>query len=236
MLKVKTISTGNEELDIKLAGGIPFPALLVIEGGHGTGKSVLMQQFIFGALKSGLRVVVIATETTTVGYLRQMVNVGFNVLDYYLAGKLVIYSSQIPRVKWVSSTARDLLGLTLDHMVRSVDRYDVYVIDSFTILVRGSKVEDIINFLTIAKRLVDKGKMIALTIHPGKLAEKVYTTLRAIADGYIELKNVDMGGRSLKVMRIVKLKGAPTAFEKAITFDVDPAFGIKLVPMALAKV
>jgi flagellar protein FlaH len=45
-----------------------------------------------------------------------------------------------------------------------------------------------------------------------------------------------MGGRQLKVMNIIKLKGAPTVFENMITFDVDPAFGIKLVPMALAKI
>ncbi len=236
MLKVKIISTGNDELDIKLAGGIPAPSLIVIEGGHGTGKSVVTQQFIFGALKSGLRVTVITTENTTIGYLRQMINVGFNVLDYYITGMLTIYSTQIPKIKWVYSTPRDLLGLTLNHMVKSVNKYDVYAIDSFTILIKGSRPEDIANFLTVAKRIVDQGKLVILTIHPGKLGEKLYTTLKAIADGYIELKTAGMGGRTLKVMNIIKLKGAPTVFEKTITFDVDPAFGIKLVPMALAKV
>jgi len=36
-------------------------------------------------------------------------------------------------------------------------------------------------------------------------------------------------------MNIVKLKGVPSVFENTITFEIDPAFGIKLVPMALAK-
>jgi flagellar protein FlaH len=230
------ITTGNEELDVKMAGGLPFPALVVVEGGHGTGKSVLVQQFAYGALKSDLKVTVVTTETTTIGYVRGMINVGFNVLDEYLRGRLVVYSTQIPRVKWVTTTSRDLLFLTLKHMVSNLDKYDVFIIDSFSILVKGSRREDIANFLTVAKRIVDKGKLIILTTHPEGLSESLHSGLKAIADGYIELKNVEMGGRALKVMNIIKLKGVPTVFENTITFDVDPAFGIKLVPMALAKV
>jgi len=230
------ITTGNEELDVKMAGGLPFPALVVVEGGHGTGKSVLVQQFAYGALKSDLKVTVVTTETTTIGYVRGMINVGFNVLDEYLRGRLVVYSTQIPRVKWVTTTSRDLLFLTLKHMVSNLDKYDVFIIDSFSILVKGSRREDIANFLTVVKRIVDKGKLIILTTHPEGLSESLHSGLKAIADGYIELKNVEMGGRALKVMNIIKLKGVPTVFENTITFDVDPAFGIKLVPMALAKV
>jgi flagellar protein FlaH len=236
MLKIRMITTGNEELDVKMAGGLPFPALVVVEGGHGTGKSVLVQQFAYGALKSDLKVTVVTTETTTIGYVRGMINVGFNVLDGYLRGRLVVYSTQIPRVKWVTTTSRDLLFLTLKHMVSSLDRYDVFIIDSFSILVKGSRREDIANFLTVVRRIVDKGKLIILTTHPEGLSESLHSGLKAIADGYIELKNVEMGGRALKVMNIIKLKGVPTVFENTITFDVDPAFGIKLVPMALAKV
>jgi len=236
VLKVKTISTGNEELDNKIGGGLPFPALIVVEGGHGSGKSVLVQQFIYGALKSNLRVIVVTTENTSIGYVRGMVNVGFDIIDFYLRGHFTVYSTQIPRVKWIATTSRDLLSLTLKHMISTVDKYDMYAIDSFSVLVRGSTSEDITNFITIAKRIVDKGKLIILTLHLGDFTEQLHSGLKAMADGYIEVKNVEMGGRLLKVMNIIKLKGAPTVFENSITFEVDPAFGIKLVPMALAKI
>jgi len=36
-------------------------------------------------------------------------------------------------------------------------------------------------------------------------------------------------------MKIVKLRGAISAPDASIAFDVDPAFGIKVVPLALAK-
>jgi len=236
VLKVKIVSTGNEELDQKLAGGLPIPALIVIEGAHGSGKTIVVQQFVYGALKSGLRVVVITTENTTIGYVRSMMSAGFDVLEYYVKGQLTVYSTQIPRIKWVSSTSKDILGLILNHMVESIEKYDVYVVDSFSLPIEGSKLEDTANFLTTTKRVVDRGKQVILTIHPGKLVEPIYVTLKAVADGYIVLKNVEMGGRALKAMDIIKMKGVPTVFDNVITFDVDPAFGIKLVPMALAKV
>lgn len=236
VLKTRVISTGNSELDVKLAGGIPVPSLIVIEGEHGAGKTVLVQQLIYGALASNLRVTVIATETTTQGYVRQMTNMGFRIIDFYLNGQLAVYSSRIPRVRWVTTTGKTLLELVQSHIIRSISEYDMYVVDSFTTLIKGSRTEDVSNFLTIAKRLVDDNKTFLLSIHPEGLERETYLFLKAIADGYIELKNIEMGGRLLKAMNIIKLKGAPTTYSNIITFEVDPAFGIKLVPMALAKI
>jgi len=236
VLETRIITTGNSELDAKLAGGLPTPSLIVIEGKHGTGKTVLTQQFVQGALLSGLRVVTVTTETTTLGYIRQMSSAGFHALDYYIKGLLVVYSSRIPRVKWVATTGKTLLELVQGHIVDSVERYDVYAVDSFTTLIRGARAEDVSNFLTVVKKLVDRGKTFILTVHPEGLDRETYQFLKAVADGYIELKNVEMGGRFMKAMNIIKLKGAPTVYNTTITFEVDPAFGIKVVPMALAKV
>lgn len=236
VLETRIITTGNSELDVKLAGGLPVPALIVIEGEHGTGKTVLVQQFVQGALLSGLKVIVITTDATALGYIRQMINVGFKVLDYYIKGYLSVYSSRIPRVKWAETTGKTLLELAQSHVVRCANKYDVYVIDSFTTLIKGAKAEDVSNFLTIVKRLVDRGKSFIISIHPEGLDRETHLFLKAIADGYIELKNVEMGGRFMKAMNIIKLKGAPTVYNTTITFEIDPAFGIKIVPMALAKV
>ncbi|MEM4035505.1 MAG: ATPase domain-containing protein [Fervidicoccaceae archaeon] len=236
VLETRVITTGNSELDSKLGGGLPVPSLLVVEGGHGSGKTVLIQQFIYGALLSGLRTIVITTEASTIGYIRQMIGVGFNILEKYLNGSLIVYSSRIPRVRWVESTGRTLLELVQSHAVRSIDKYDIYVVDSFTTLIKGASTDNVSNFLTIIKKLVDKGKTFMLSIHPDGLDREIYLFLRAIADGYMELKNVEMGGKLMKALSIIKLKGAPTSYNSMVTFEVDPAFGIKLVPMALAKV
>ena len=47
------ISTGNSELDKKIADGLPMGSLTLIEGENDTGKSVLTQQIIWGATETG---------------------------------------------------------------------------------------------------------------------------------------------------------------------------------------
>lgn len=231
----RIISTGNEELDAKLAGGIPFPSLIIIEGDHGAGKSVVTQQFIFGALKSSLKVIVVTTELTSIGYIKHMEQVGFPVLDYYVEGRLTVYTTQLPWITWSPELSRFLLPITSNYMILNIDQYDVFVIDSLSHLITYAKPSEILDFFKILRRITDKGKLIIVTIHPNTVQEELLTRARAICDGYIRLKNAVVGGRPVKIMNVVKLKGAPTIFESNITFDVDPAFGIKIIPLALAK-
>ena len=51
------ISTGIDDIDKKLGGGIPIGSLTLIEGQSGSGKSVLSQQFTWGSLWGDHRVV-----------------------------------------------------------------------------------------------------------------------------------------------------------------------------------
>ncbi len=231
----EVISTGNEELDLKLAGGLPFPSLIIIEGEHGTGKSVVAQQFVYGALKSCLRVIAVVTEATTKGYVKRMITAGFPVLDYFIRGKLTIFSTQIPGISWEKKYASKLLLITSKIMMNLIKKYDVFLVDSLSHLATYASSNEILGFFTIARQIVDQGKLIIITLHPGTIPESLSTRIRAMADGYFKLRNAVVGGRAVKIMSVVKLKGAPTIFDSNITFDVDPAFGVKLVPIALAK-
>ncbi len=229
------ISTGNEELDLKLSGGLPFPSLIIIEGGHGTSKSVLAQQFVYGMLKQGLRVTVFTTETTTKDYIMKMKRLNMDVTSFFLRGKLRVYSTQVLGVSWVRKVASRLLPLIGDWMLENSEHFEGLVIDSLSHLAIYATPAKVLEFFNKARVLTDKGRMITLTLHERVLREDLATRARALCDGYIRLKVASIGGKTVKVMEIVKLKGAPATFEQTITFDVDPAFGIKLVPIALAK-
>ena len=53
MTTTKSHTTGNDELDKKLGGGIPAGSLTLVEGVSDSGKSVLTQQIVWGTLKQG---------------------------------------------------------------------------------------------------------------------------------------------------------------------------------------
>jgi len=61
------LGTGNEDLDRRL-GGVPFPSLIMMEGDHGTGKSVMAAQFAMGFVSAGKSGHVITTEHLTMDY------------------------------------------------------------------------------------------------------------------------------------------------------------------------
>ena len=229
------ISTGNEELDLKLGGGIPHPTLILVEGPHGTGKTVLVQQLIKGAVDNGYRVTVVTTESTTRGYIEKSRNVGIDLSEPFLLGKLRVYSAQLPGARWVKRYTSMLLPMLGAYMTVKADTYDIFVVDSLSHIAIYATPSNVLDFFNKVRVLTDRGKTIILTIHPGVLREDLATRARAICDGYIKLSSAVVGGRAVKIMSIVKLRGAPTTFDSTITYDVDPAFGIKLVPIALAK-
>ncbi|MGE0686357.1 MAG: ATPase domain-containing protein, partial [Dehalococcoidia bacterium] len=66
------VTTGNLEIDKKIGGGLPRGSLTFMEGQSDAGKSVLVQQFIWGSLHAGLKISIYTSENTTASLLRQM--------------------------------------------------------------------------------------------------------------------------------------------------------------------
>lgn len=234
--KLEIIPTGNEEFDIKIAGGLPFPSLVFIEGPHGTGKTALSQLFLRGALRLGLKGVALVSEATIKGYIEKSKSAGLDLTDYFLSGKLDVYSMQAPGSKWSKERIKKLLPLVEFFIAKNSARYDVFLIDSLSHIAINSPITRLLEFFSILRRTVDRGKLVIITLHEGVMPEAAATRARAICDGYLKLSSAVLAGRSVNILKIVKFKGAKTTFESTISFNVDPAFGIKLVPIALATV
>jgi flagellar protein FlaH len=234
-MSVRIISTGNEELDRKLPGGLPYPLLLLIEGGHGTGKTVLTQQFVYGALNQGLRVIVITTETTVKDYLEKMRSIKMDASLFFIKSRFKIFSSQILGVRWTRLTASKVLPILQEWILDKIGIYDVLAIDSLSHLAIYATPSQVMEFFNTIRNIRDKGKMVIITLHEGVLREDLATRARATCDGFFKLGTATVGGKTFKVLNIVKLQGAPMVFDPKISFDVDPAFGIKIVPIALAQ-
>jgi len=229
------LSTGNEELDMRLGGGIPVPNLLSIEGGHGTGKSLLAQQLAYGAAKAGKHVIYVTTESGVKELVMQTKKLSLDMTDEFLKGLIRIMPAHMEGVRWAKKVARDLLHVLGNYMARVKDEYDVFIVDSFSVLAVYTDASVVLDFLTRARTLVREGKLIILTIHPSVLPDEIMIRIRAISDSYIKLDFAEVGGRLIKVMKVVKLRGATGPVDSTIAFDVDPAFGIKVVPLAFAK-
>jgi flagellar protein FlaH len=232
------IKTGNEELDRRI-GGIPTPSLTLIEGPSGSGKSVFVQQVCYGALTTGYRVHYFTTENTITSFIEQMESLNFNIrYPYYLSGALTVHSINAKEVEWtreLAHTSLDFLLMLSKALVERLRR-EVIIVDNMShFLVMADELK-ILDFFTNLKDFIDEKRItVLLTIHPHVLNKDLLVRVRSVCDGTIHFSMKDIGEQVIRVMKVTKLRGASKKVDSLIGFVVDPAFGLKILPISLAK-
>ncbi len=230
----KRIMLSHFELDRRI-GGFPYPTLTLVEGANDTGKSVFVQQVTYGALKNCYRVRYITTENTIRSLLRDMRSLTYDVREYFLTGKLRITELHVEKLSWNRLISKKYLRM-MNKLIEKDNRSDVFVIDSITYIATHSSNKDILEFFTTMRNTVDEyNKAVFITIHPHSFDEDLLVRVRSVCGGHITLDIADMGGRTIRLLNIKKLRGASRATNLIISFEVDPAFGIKVVPFSQAK-
>ncbi len=228
------IKSMNSELDSRI-GAIKLPFLWIIEGPNDSGKSVLAQQYAYGALNLGHRLLYITTETGVKGLLKNMRQISLDVTHHFLTGRLMIFELHVKNLKW----DRELSSRFLDLIIKTINRlpiYDIFIIDSLTYLVTHAEEKDILNFFTEMRNVVDDHeKSVIITIHPYAFNQDLLIRMRSICDIHFTLTTKEIGEKIVKLLQVPKLKGAIKPSSIILSFEVDPAFGIKVLPFSQAR-
>jgi archaeal flagellar protein FlaH len=226
------VCLGIPELDRDLGGGIPTPSLILIEGAHGSGKTVFVQQIVHSMLKSKSRVFVISSEAMTNEYLAMMESVRLKPYSYYLHGHLRIYPLHAKGGTWSKSMSAYFLMVTANFLESKKDRYDTVVIDSLSVLTMDTPLYEFLTFITRIKNLVSNGKTVILTIHPDFLSPDSVMKLRANSDVYFVMENACIAGIDVKLLKTVKLWGSNGERKSSITLAINPKIGLRVMPLS----
>lgn len=138
----RVISTGNPEIDKKLGGGIPTGSLVLVEGQSDSGKSVLIQQMLWGSLRGGFTATLLTTENTVKSLVRQMQSLNQDITDYLLLGRLKVFpvKAMQGKIRW-ERTLQNLL-----EALHSQGKRDLVAIDAITSFIVHSPPEEVIAF------------------------------------------------------------------------------------------
>ncbi len=226
------ISTGNVELDKKMAGGIPEGSLTLIEGQSESGKSVLTQQLVWGALQDARRVAYYTTENTTHSLLRQMRSLNQDITDFFLLGRINIYPMRLAPTE---DEARTMLRAALEHMTRMTADRDLLAFDSLSVFMTSIPEQETLSFFMAVKELCDQNKTLLLTMHSYAFSEAMFIRIRSICDAYLRIRVGEVGTQLLKEMEVSKVRGADQTTGNVIAFDVEPGLGMRIIPMTRAK-
>ena len=226
----KLVTTGNGEIDKKIGGGLPLRSLTLIEGQSDAGKSVLVQQFTWGTLRSGLRIDMYTTENTTPSLFRQMTSLALGIDDFFIVGRINVYP--VPN-SFTEEQSRRIFKLLLEHIAHSAA--DVVIVDSLTAFVTHASESETLDFFSRAKDLCDQGRSLILTMHSYASTEQLLTRLRSMCDAHLRLRVEEVGTQLIKVLEVAKVRGAAKSTGNIISFDVEPNLGMRIIPVTKAK-
>ncbi len=225
----RVISSGNEELDSKMGGGLPVGSVTLIEGGSGSGKSVLSQQIIWGSLQEGFRASAFTSENTVKSLIKQMQSIELDVLDYLLLGRLRIYPMELSRLG--ERAPQTLLAAMQREKAR-----DILVIDSFTAaVIHARDQKQIIAFFEGCKRLSAEGVSVIVVLHSDAVEAEFINPIRAMCDADLQLRAEQDGQRLVKTLQVAKIRGAASVTGAIVGFDVEPGWGMRVIPISKAR-
>ncbi len=228
------ISTGNSELDKRIADGLPLRSLTLIEGENDTGKSVLTQQIMHGAMKQGLSVDLFTTENTTKSFVKQMESMSLDISEYFAWGYLRVFPLHVVGFEWTKEEMDNVLTCLIGSIAHS--RAEVAIIDSLTLFTEYVDTDTILSFFTNCKTLVDRGKTILITLHSYAFEEDTLVRIRSVSDAHITMKRAMVGDKFVMVLEVQKVRGARKTTGNLVSFEVHPGYGMKVIPMTFAKV
>lgn len=227
------ISSGNYEIDQKMGGGIPMGTLSIFEGQNDSGKSVFVQQIMWGGLNQGRRIAMFTTENSIRSMLKQMRSLSLDIDDFFITGRLKIFPVHIRNNDKDKASGGTLLDFMLESMKQC--NSEVIIIDSLTVFVFNSEDDDVLNFFTGCRDLCDLGKTIMLTAHGYAFPENLLIRIKSICDAHLHLRIEEAGDQMIKSLEVAKIRGARKSTGNIVSFDVDPGFGLRIIPISKVK-
>jgi len=226
--KRRVISTGNLEIDAKMGGGVPIGSLTLIDGHSHSGKSVLSQQMIWGSLHDDFQLSLFTTENTVKSLITQMQSLNLDILDFLLLRKFRVYPMEVAQLK--EKTIRILL-----QALKKEDDRDMVFVDALTPCIVYSPIEDTLGYFEECKRLCSAGMTIVTIIHSHAVSQDLLIRIQSLCDAHIRLRTEEVGDRLVKTMEVAKVRGASKSTGNIVSFEIEPGWGMKIIPISKAQ-
>lgn len=219
-----SIAAGNSELDNKMGGGIPLGSLTLIEGDSGAGKSVLSQQMMRGSLDDGYNLALFTSENSVKSLVKQMRSLSLDIIDCLLLQQMRIFPIEVARLG--DRAPRTLL----EAMKKEADR-DMLYVDSLTSAIPDSSPQEVMSFFEECKRLCASGVTIIIVVHSHGLNRELLIRIRSLCDAHLQLRTEEIGAKLVKTLEVTKVRGADKRTGNIISFEVEPGWGMRVVPI-----
>jgi circadian clock protein KaiC len=199
------VSWGNEEVDQMFGGGLFRDAMVLISGPTGTGKTLMVTQFIAQAALEGKRALLFSFEESRGQLIRNAASWGIDLASHEANGLVKIISRYPERM-----SLEDLLV----QMRSDIDEYkpERIAVDSLTALERSSTLRSFQEFVVALTGYVKQRQAAGVFTNTtamllgGQTATE--THLSTTTDAILLLRYVESQGTVKRGMLVLKMRGS----------------------------
>lgn len=202
----KRVTSGVARLDEMCGGGIFRDSILLISGATGTGKTLLVTQFMAGGFEAGERCLLFAFEESKDQLFRNAAAWGFDFKAMEKSGRLKVVN-RYPHAMAMEDHLVEMQQVIQDYKPTRV------AVDSLSALERVASLrsfrEFVISLTSFLKREETAGLFTSTTpslAGGGSVTEKHISTL---TDSIILLRYVESYGAMLRSIVLLKMRGSP---------------------------
>ena len=223
MSDIFSVRLERDELHRWIGGGMPKGSLVLVEGGLGTGKSIISQRLVFGFLSNDFSCAYLSTEMPLKDFVKQMITLNYDVTPYLLGGELFFGSSFLTMAD--AERERDpLMAILRNERILGMD---AILLDSFDPLIYGTGRDQntILQLTTALKKIGNADKVLVITADPERSDPDLMAALRSVADVSIQLDARQMASSLKRRMTIVRFLRPGGRYTNMIGFRVEPGIG-----------
>ncbi|MEP6992419.1 MAG: circadian clock protein KaiC [bacterium] len=200
------VTSGNAQLDSMCGGGIFRDSIVLVSGATGTGKTLVVTQFMAGGLAAGERCLLFAFEESKDQLFRNATAWGHDLAAMEASGRLKVVN-RYPHAMAMEDHLVEMQQIISDFAPNRV------AVDSLSALERVSSVrsfrEFVISLTSFLKARETAGLFSSTTpslFGSSSVTEKHISTL---TDSIILLRYVESAGRLRRSIVLLKMRGSP---------------------------
>ena len=239
MVDIELCSTGIEELDFQMNGGIPLGNTVLVTGCSGSGKTTLCMQYLFNGARNGERGVFFTITEPLFKLTKNLEGFGFYDKKLIESGMVNIIDLRIISERLgldaEKYTVEDA-GALLDILKDIADELSVkrLVIDSITALCyrlqSREMIRDFIFKLGTSLAAMSCTTFLTSEVPPEVYKFSQYEIEEFISDGIIFVGDIKRKGDLIRTLQVVKMRGIAHSRAK-FAMNISAERGIEIIPL-----
>jgi flagellar protein FlaH len=119
--------------------------------------------------------------------------------------------------------------------MRTEKAREMVFVDSLTSSIPASSDREVLAFFEECKRLCGDGATVIIVVHSHGVTRELLTRIRSLCDAHLQLRTEEVGNKLVKTLEVTKVRGAEQTTGNIVSFEVEPGWGIRVIPINKVK-